>query len=164
MCEELFGMSKEKFLKQIEKYSNLENANDNLLFILKKDGIKDIITPIRKYLKYKKIEDIEVNIHLDSKRIKNIVIYFMNPESLKQDPEKRIVIYSKKIYVSKTLESYNGKFYTKTFESQDKELESNARPFFNHVVQKLNEIFDRKATQNETAVGPREVFKRRILF
>lgn len=155
----LFGVSIETFVKQVEKASSLNSSKEEILFTLNKNEIKDFIRPIRKHLKYKYTEDAYVNINCDKKSPKKITLYFDNAESYKQDPEKHIVIYFNKVYESKTMTSYNMKSYTKTFESKDQQLKELVKPLFKHISEKINDIFGKKKTQY---VPMQEKFKKRF--
>lgn len=152
--EKLFGTTKEKFLNQVEKVGKNSNKED-VIFTLKKDDLKHLIRPIRKYLKYKLTEDAYVNINCDKKRLKKITLYFDNPESSKTDEEKHIVIYSSKVYESKTLSEK----YRKTFESKDQKLQELAQAMFKNISEKLDDIFGKKKT---TYVPLQEKFKKRL--
>lgn len=153
--EKLFGMTKDKFLSQVEKVGEQNSNKDDVIFTLKKDDLKHFIRPVRKYLKYKLTEDAYVNINYDKKRLKKITLYFDNPESLKQDAEKHIVIYSSKVYESKAI----SKKYSKTFESKDQKLQELAQPLFKHISEKLDDIFEKKKS---TYVPLQEKFKKRL--
>jgi len=167
----LFGMTKEKFLKQVEKFSDVKSSNETILFTVKKEGLKDLIRPIRKCLKYKLTESIDVDINCDKQSIKKITLYFDNPESFKQDPEKHIVIYSGKVYESKLLASGLGlrkeiKSIYKTFESSDSQLQELSKALFKHISEIVDTIFEKKKQEtqhvNKKYIPLQEKFKKRL--
>ena len=160
----IFGMSKDTFLNQVKdkvKSNEIVRArmesfkNQPLLFTLKKDVVKEIIKPIRKYLKYKTIEDIDVNINCENQSVKNITVYLSDPEVLTMNySEKKVTIYSNKVYESKLFK----KEFFQMEQSDDEQLETLVRPLFVYVSGKLDDIFGKKKIH----VPLQEKFKKRF--
>lgn len=165
-AQNLFAISKEKFLKQVEakvKSNEIVKAhldsykNQSLLFALNKYTVKDIIRPVRKYLKYKTIEDIDVNINCENQSVKNITVYLSDPEVLTMKySDKKVTIYSNKVYESKSFK----KEYFQMEQSDDKELEAVVRPLFKHISDKVDEIFGKEKKKPYTPLS--EKFKKRL--
>lgn len=161
MCEEMFALSKEDFLKKAEDQVKLNarfkstydsQKNDTYSFFMKRKSVKGFTSPIKAYLKYRKIVDIECRVDCEKQRVKNIIIYFESRENMKQDVDKKISIYSNKIYDSKIKSiSYDKddhpKNFYETFESKDKELEKVVRPLFKHICEQVDNIFEKKTAK-----------------